>query len=267
MGARVFKNAAMTSYTLITGASQGIGLALAHRFAAQGKSLIITARNQEALEAHRQELTKRYAVDVVVAACDLSNQAGLDSLIAQCEPYAIEGLVNNAGHGTGGDLHQQDVKELQGLLFLNITALTLLTRHFVPQLIERRGTLLNVSSQAAFQAIPHFASYAASKAYVLHLTEALYQELKPKGVRVLALCPGPVATAFWQRAKIDPKQTRMVLGTIDQTADAAMRALKGSAPFVLPGISLKAVTFLQRFVGRNLCTKVAGGLMGEPKGH
>lgn len=257
----------MTKHTLITGASQGIGLAVAERFAALGRSLIITARNKTALDEHAKTLSQRYNVQVTPIACDLSSQEGVDSLIAQCQPFEIGGLVNNAGHGVGGDLHQQDPQALKDQLFLNVMALTQLTRHYVPQLIAHRGTLLNVSSQAAFQAIPHFASYAASKAYVLHFTEALYQELKPKGVRVLALCPGPVATDFWARANIDPKQTRMVLGTVEQTVDAAMRALQGDAAFVLPGFSLKFVTFMQRFIGRNVCVKIAGGLMGEPQGH
>jgi short-subunit dehydrogenase len=255
----------MKPYTLITGASRGIGLALADRFAQRGAPLILAARSGQALRDQAQALRHRHGVPVQTIACDLGQQVGVNALIEGTAPYAVGGLVNNAGFGKGGDLLHQDMQELTGLMFLNMSALTQLTRHFLPQLVAHKGTLINVASQAAFQAMPHFAAYAASKAYVLHLTEALYQELEPKGVRVLAVCPGPVATDFWDRADIKPEDTHLQPGPIHQVVDATFDALKRRKPFVIPGFANRAMTFVQRFASRNLCVKMAGGLMGTPR--
>ena len=255
----------MKPYTLITGASRGIGLALADRFAQNGAPLLLTARSAQALQTHAQKLRDRHGVPVHTIACDLGQQAGVDALIKGTKPYAIGALVNNAGYGKGGDLIEQDMSELTELMFLNMSALTQLTRHFLPQLVAHKGTLINVASQAAFQAMPHFAAYAASKAYVLHLTEALHQELAPKGVRVLAVCPGPVDTEFWARADIKPHETRMHPGPIHKVVDATFDALEKNKPFVIPGLPNKAMTFVQRFASRKLCVKLAGAMMGTPR--
>jgi len=255
----------MKPYTLITGASRGIGLALADRLAHMGVPLILAARSAQTLKKHAQSLHDRHNVPVQTICCDLSQQAGVDTLIDEARPYAIGGLINNAGYGKGGDFIQQDLQEITALMFLNMSALTQLTRHFLPQLVAHKGTLINVASQAAFQAMPHFAAYAASKAYVLHLTEALHQELAPKGVRVLAVCPGPVDTEFWARADIKPHETRMHPGPIHKVVDATFDALEKNKPFVIPGLPNKAMTFVQRFASRKLCVKLAGAMMGTPR--
>lgn len=255
----------MQPYTLITGASRGIGLALAHKLAALQTPLILAARDAAALKEHAQALSNRYTVAVQTIASDLSTQEGVDALIAQCAPFTLSGLVNNAGFGLGGAFIDEQPQALCQMLFLNMQATTQLSRHFLPQLVAHKGILINVASQAAFQAMPYFAAYAASKAYVLHLTEALHHELKPSGVRVLALCPGATATDFFNRAHINTQNTYLKLGSVDTVVDAAFKALNRGEAFVIPGAGNKAATFVQRFISRGLGVKISAQLMRRKK--
>lgn len=251
----------MKPYTLITGASRGLGLALAHRFAQKGTPLLLAARSAHKLTEVANTLRAEHHVAVETIPCDLSQQEGVDALTTACAPFAVGGLVNNAGLGMGDAFAQQDPQALRGMLFLNMQALTQLSRHFVPQLVAHKGLLLNVASQAGFQAMPYFAAYAASKAYVLHLTEALHHELKARGVRVLALCPGATATDFFTQAGINTQETLLKPGSVDDVINAAMVALDGGQAVVLPGAGNKAATFVQRFISRSLGVKISARLM------
>lgn len=249
------------TYTLITGASRGIGAALAQGFAARGRPLILAARSLPDLEAKAEKLRARHQVPIVCVACDLSTQEGVDALLAACAPYALAGVVNNAGSGLGQAFADQDPAALASMLFLNTQATTQLARHFVPQLIAHKGLLINVASQAAFQPMPLFAAYAASKAYVLHLTLALHHELRPKGVRVLALCPGATDTAFFKNAGINTEDTYMRPGSVTAVVDAAFHALGRGDAFVVPGVGNKAAIWVQRLLSRRLVVALCARLM------
>lgn len=178
---------------LITGASSGIGEALARHFAKQGFDLVITARRESNLNALAEEL--RGSVLVTVVSCDLAERAGVDTLLNAVAAIDIDVLVNNAGIAYSGNFATQEDDKIQNLINLNIVAVTRLTHHLLPKMIHRgMGRIMNVASVASFQPVPSLAAYAASKAYVLSLTESLSEELRGTGVSVTALCPGLTKT-------------------------------------------------------------------------
>tara|TARA_R110002110_G_scaffold162883_1_gene362418 strand:+ start:727 stop:1494 length:768 start_codon:yes stop_codon:yes gene_type:complete len=178
---------------LITGASSGIGEALARCFSSKGFDLVITARRESNLQALAEEL----GGNVTVVSCDLADPAGMATLINAIAGINIDVLVNNAGIAYSGSFLDQDEDRIMNLINLNIVALTRLTHHLLPGMIERgMGRILNVASVASFQPVPSLAAYAASKAYVLSLTESMSEELRGSGVSVTALCPGLTKTAL-----------------------------------------------------------------------
>ena len=180
---------------LITGASSGIGEALAREFARHDYDLIITARRGDRLEALAQELSQQVSVDIVIS--DLATESGPATLIAAVSRLNkhIDILVNNAGVAHSGSFHTSDAAHIDRLIRLNITALARLTQHYSQPMVQRgAGKILNVASVAAFQPVPSMAVYAASKAFVLSLTESLSEELRGTGVTATALCPGLTRT-------------------------------------------------------------------------
>ena len=180
---------------LITGASSGIGEALAREFSSRGFDLIVTARRIENLEALAAELGGQSQVQVI--SCDLGTSEGRDQLLNEIGNTPIDVLVNNAGIAYSGTFAEQSGEEISSLLNLNIIALTELTHKLLPQMVERgSGRILNVASVASFQPVPSLAAYAATKAYVLSLTESLSEELRGTGVAATALCPGLTKTAL-----------------------------------------------------------------------
>jgi hypothetical protein len=184
---------------VITGASEGIGRALAGEFARAGHRLLLVARNGEVLEDAAEALRRDYGATVHTAAIDLTAAdalARLDAALNQAGLYA-DILVNNAGMGIGGPFAEQDSARLDALVRLNIAALTALTRRFLPDMLRRaRGGVLNIASLGGLLPGPYQAAYYASKAYVVSLTEALAHENAGRGVRICAATPGPVATGF-----------------------------------------------------------------------
>lgn len=221
---------------LITGASSGIGEALARVFAAQGFDLIITARREANLQALSDELN----VSVTVVSCDLADPAGIDTLINAASAQTIDVLVNNAGIAYSGNFADQDEAKILNLINLNIIALTRLTHHFLPRMLERgMGRILNVASVASFQPVPSLAAYAASKAYVLSLSESMSEELRGTGVSVTALCPGLTKTAL-----LDEVQGFDVpMGIASSPADVAKEgynALMAKEVIRVPGIANQA---------------------------
>ena len=180
---------------LITGASSGIGEALAHRFAAEGFGLILTARRQDRLEKLRQSLEEQTEVNIFGA--DLATDDGLAALISDIDDADLgpDILVNNAGMMVQTEFAQLTPEQIDRTLALNIHALTRLTHHFLPQMLANKsGRILNVASVAAFHPAPGMDVYAATKAYVLSFTESLAENLRGTGVSVTALCPGATST-------------------------------------------------------------------------
>ncbi|RNJ51333.1 SDR family NAD(P)-dependent oxidoreductase [Methylocystis hirsuta] len=190
---------------VITGASDGIGAALARVFAANGHELALVARRGERLEALADEIAANGAVRPLPIELDVTTEGAADALSARLAEAgaAPQFLVNNAGFGLMGRAIDLDAAEQLAMLDLNTRALTALTLRFLPSIVAAKGGVLNVASVAAFMPGPGFAVYYATKAYVRSLSEALSQELKPLGVKVACLCPGPVETGFQARAGFD----------------------------------------------------------------
>ena len=251
----------MHSYALITGASGGLGLALAEALARRGRNLILVARRREALESIACELSQRFGVEALFRVCDLTEPLQLTGLIQELEQGArqIDLLVNNAGIGSAGLFVEQGWRQEQELIELNILALARLC-HALGAQMKRRGSgqILNVASLAAFQPGPLMSNYFASKAYVLHFSEALRSELAPFGVKVSALCPGPVATAFFRNAALysGGLEHQNKLASPEQTALLAMRGLEQNRAIIIPDWRQRLLPQLLRFTPRALARHI-----------
>ena len=241
--------------TVITGASAGIGAALAHVFARNGHELALVARREDRLRALADEIaaTGRAKPLVIVADLQLPGATLLigDALAAQgAEPQF---MVNNAGFGLVGTAASLDREEELAMIDVNMRALTELSLAFIESLARHRGGILNVGSMAGFLPGPGMAVYYATKAYVLSFSEALHSELKSRGVRVTVLCPGPVPTEFAARAGLSEN---MAPGVLTQSAEAVAEAgylgLMQGRRIVIPGLANKLVTLLIRIFPRRL---------------
>jgi uncharacterized protein len=189
--------------TLITGASNGIGLELAKIFAREKHDLALVARSHDTLKQIAENLRQTYGVQVHCYVKDLAVSSTPEEIyeVLQCEGGNVDILINNAGFGWRGEFSKMNVADALEMIQVNMTSLTHLTQLFLPGMIERRrGKIMNVASTAAFQPGPLMATYYASKAYVLNLSMALNEELQGTGVTVTAFCPGPTATGFGIRA-------------------------------------------------------------------
>ena len=239
--------------TLITGASAGIGTELVRVFAANGHRVAMVARRADRLQSLAAELACNDAGAPIVIPCDLEQADAGDTIAAALSAAGVEVefIVNNAGFGLFGRAVELDRNEQLAMIAVNIRALTDLSLRFSDQLIRNRGGLLNVASIASFLPGPGMAVYYASKAYVLSFTEALRGELGPKGVRVTALCPGPVPSEFQTRAGFEPGFDSAVLNvSAPDVAEAAYRGLMADKRTVLPGLGIKIVPFMLRLVPR-----------------
>ena len=193
----------MTTTALVTGASSGIGRELARLFAAQGIPLVLVARRREQLESLAEELKREHGISAQVFVSDLAEPSAPQSVHSFCKAAGISigYLVNNAGLGDHGPFAASDVQKQQQMIQVNIGALTILTRLFLPDMLAAgKGRILNVASMAAFLPGPGMSVYYASKAYVLHFSEALSAETAGTGVTVTALCPGPTESEFYDVA-------------------------------------------------------------------
>ncbi len=253
----------MKKYTLITGASRGIGKVFAKALAQRKKNLILVARSENELQKVAKELSSKYSVEAIAINLDLSKLNSPEELFDKTKNYKIETLINNAGFGVTSDFSKNNPSELEKMLVLNIVTLTKLSRLYLEQLKENKGCLINVSSRAGFQPIPFMAAYAASKAYVLHLSEALYEELKDEGVHVMALCPGATETAFWEVAQMDPQKIKFEIQSPTFVVEAALSALDKKSSVVIPGFKNNATAFATRLLPRNLVTKISRKLIGR----
>ncbi len=239
---------------LITGASSGIGFELARCFARGGYRLVLVARDAKRLDEQALRLGMEFQVQITAITKDLAKPGAPQELIEELEnqDLAITALVNNAGFATYGPFADSDLgKELE-MLQLNIAALTALTRLALPGMRERRhGRILNVASTAAFQPGPLMAGYYASKAYVLHFSEALANELAGSGVSVTCLCPGPTETGFVARAGM--AESKLFKRGVMAAAEVARIAYEGcerGKTIVIPGFKNRLLSLAPRLVPR-----------------
>jgi len=253
----------MNQYVLITGASGGIGKAFAYAFAKKNKNLILVARSKTKLDDIALDIRDLYSVDVIVIIQDLSNNDSAEELFEATKQYSIGILVNNAGFGVTGEFAKNDIHELEKMLLINNLTLTKLIYLYLPELKKQKGKIINVASNAAFQPVPFMAAYAATKAYVLHLSEALHEELISEKVEVMALCPSATDTNFWKVAKMDPKTTKLKLYSPDFVVNWALKALDKRRSYTIPGFVNNLTSFFIRFTPRSLVTKIARKLVGH----
>ncbi|HET7492349.1 MAG TPA: SDR family oxidoreductase [Bradyrhizobium sp.] len=248
--------------TLVTGASAGIGAELARVFASKGHRLALVARRADRLTALAAEIAAAGGKSAIMIPCDLEQADAGDRIAAAlaAEGVEVEYVVNNAGFGLFGPAVELDRVEQLGIIAVNIRAVTDLSLRFAEHLIRHKGGILNVASIAGFLPGPGMAVYYASKAYVLSLTEALRAELGPRGVRVTALCPGPVPTEFQARAGFKPGFDSAVLDVSPAAvARAAYRGLMDNKRAVLPGFGIKVVPLMLRLFPRGFILAAVSG--------
>jgi short-subunit dehydrogenase len=250
---------------LITGASSGIGEALATLFAKEGYNLVLVARTRNTLARLAKKLKDQYSIKVWVEPLDLSKRTAARKLAASLgeQDIEIEILVNNAGVLEHGDFVEIGVTAHQRLIDLNISGLTSMLDHFLPQMVQRgSGRVLNVASIASFQPVPTLATYAATKAYVLSLTESLSEELKESGVTITALCPGITATnmvsAVQQSSPELNKIPGFAIGDVDDVAAQGFQACLKGEVICVPGTLNLAVSVGGRAVPKWFLRRVSG---------
>ena len=244
-------------WALVTGASAGLGDLFARKLAERGMNLVLTARRTERLEALATELEAQHGIEVVRIPGDLSVRGEARRLWNEAiDGRRIDLLVNNAGFGAQGPFHEVDLARHLDIVEVNCNALMelahLAIRHMRP---TGSGGIINVSSIAAFQPVPRLATYAAAKAFVLSLSEALWIENREHGLRVLALCPGRTPTEFQEVAGTGNVEGAFGLRSPEQVVDAGLEAFEEGKSYVVPGFENHLATYLVRALPRGTVTR------------
>ena len=248
------------THALVTGASSGIGESVAHKLGKAGVGMVLVARRKDRLDAIAAQYPN---VEVLVA--DLTTQSGLDAVISRLQSDSlplIDLVVNNAGFGTSGAFVEADPQRLSNEISLNVNALTRISHEAIRQMQPRgRGFLLNVSSVASFQPGPELAVYAATKAFVTSLTEALHEELRGSGIRVTALCPGLTRTEFQSVSNTSGLESTFpdfAWMSADDVARDGLRAVADGKAICVPGLVNKSLATVSTFTPRGLARRIAG---------
>jgi uncharacterized protein len=249
-------------WALVTGASAGIGKALAEQLALGGTNLVLTARRRDRLESLARELHTKHKVQTEIFVADLTQASAPREIFEFTEGkrIAIDLLVNNAGFGQYGELHEVDVERLLDMVRVNCNAVLHLTRLYLPAMVTKRsGDVLIVASTASFQAVPYISTYAATKAFDLFLAEGLAEEMKPHGVRVCALCPGTTESEFHEVAG-HPASSKGRQQTAEIVAQNGLRALAAGKSYVISGLGNYLSAHGERLVPRRFVTRIAAKL-------
>ncbi|MEO8798043.1 MAG: SDR family oxidoreductase [Polyangiaceae bacterium] len=248
-------------WAIVTGASSGIGDELARQLAAVKMNVVLVARRRERLETLSAELTKAHGVETRIVELDLGRLDACDTLVAATKGLEIGLLVNNAGFGMKGEFVTLDRAEQTRMIAVNCRAPLELTHAFLPSMIARkRGGVIVVASSAAFQALPITAAYSATKAFETLFAEGLGEEMRPHGVDVLALCPGPTDTEGPRRTGVDPDKVPVKMMHPRDVAKAGLDAL-GRKAIEIPGFTNRLIYFLVKFLPRAFVTRMAGKLI------
>jgi len=256
----------MTKTVLVTGASSGIGKAFAELFAGEGYKVVLASRSEEKLRGIARELLDRYGAATKVVSVDLARGDGARSLYDELrrQEIDIDVLVNNAGIGSYGLLHRQDVQSELEMLQVNVHSLAHLMMLFLPGMVARgSGRILNVGSTTSFYACPLSANYSASKAFVLSLTEAVAEEVRGTGVSVTALCPGSTATDFFRKAKMENQKVSEASALMDaaKVARIGYKALMDGKAFVIPGMQNWLLAQAPRLFPRRIVARITRGVL------
>jgi hypothetical protein len=248
---------------LITGASAGIGAAFAQALAARQTNLVLVARSEDKLYSLAQQLQAQYPIQVEVLVQDLTAPDAATSVFESVtqKNISIDLLINNAGFGTYGSFSESSLPKQIEMIQLNISALVELTYLFLPQMQQRRsGSIINLSSTAGFQPIPYMSVYAATKAFVLSFSESLWAENREKGVKVLAVCPGPTKTKFFDIAGFEQfasaSSENQRSATPESVVSDALNALEGDNSTVVSGLPNQIIVNLPRLFPRDVLVKV-----------
>ena len=248
------------STALVTGASKGLGAAFAAALAERGMNLVLVARSTGELNALSTRLYAKYQVHPTVLSIDLADPSSPQTIAEELERRGIEVdlLVNNAGFGLNGAFLSHDPKQKQAEIEVNVQALVALTHIFGKGMASRgKGGIINVASNASFQPVPYMATYAATKAFVLHFSEAIRHELAERGVQVMATCPGPTATSFFEGTS-----TQLSTRDMDDAESVVRRTLEAfdqKRDVAYPGrMSVRLTSWLPRLLPRALVARIAG---------
>jgi short-subunit dehydrogenase len=251
---------------LVTGASRGIGAAIAHVLASKGFGLILVARDRMALEEVARSIRSQYAVEVHILVEDLADLAAPRRIFQWCDERSlpVSMLVNNAGFGLNGPLEEHDLQRYEDMVTVNNTALMALTHLFLPSFRTRkRAWILNIASTAAYQAVPSLAVYAATKAFVLFFSRALHHELKGTPVSVTCVSPGPTDTAWASTAQIRGKAMKAAEKmnmSPEAVAEIAIKATLAGRAEVVAGFMNKVSAFFAKMLPAGIVERVAHGL-------
>ena len=250
-------------WAVITGATSGIGEEIAKQLAVAGVNLVVSSRGDEGLKQLQERLTSAYHIHVKIVPCDMADTNQVNELIQATKELEVGLLVVSAGFGTSGSFLHSSLYEEMNMLKVNCEALLMLTHHFSQYFAhKKRGGIILMSSMVGFQGVPYAAHYAATKAYVQSLAEALSLELKPSGVDVLAAAPGPVNSGFGKRANM---KMDMYL-TPEQVGVPILKAL-GKKSTVLPGALTKLLVYSLRTVPRWGKIRIMKMVMGGMTNH
>ena len=254
-------------WALVTGASAGIGKALATELAAGGTHLVLTARRRDRLEELAKQLSSKHKINAEVFEADLAKPSAPGEIFqfTKEKGIAVELLVNNAGFGQYGELTSVEPQRLLDMVQVNCSAVLHLTRLCLPGMISRRsGDVLIVASTASFQAVPYISTYAATKVFDLFLAEGLAEEMKPHGIRVCALCPGTTESEFHDLAG-HPEHARRRAESAEKVAKTGLRALAAGKSYVISGVGNYLGAHGERLVPRRFVTRIAANLFRPGK--
>ncbi|HEV8370128.1 MAG TPA: SDR family oxidoreductase [Pyrinomonadaceae bacterium] len=251
--------------TLITGASSGIGAAFARKFAALGRNVFLVARSEDKLITICNELGRMSGIRAQYLALDLTEPDAPARLFEEIKKRGLEidTLINNAGFGSMGNFAKLDPAREIEMVELNVKSLVDMTYRFLAPMRERKqGTIINVASTAGFQPVPFMATYAATKAFILSFSEALWEENRAFGVHVMALCPGVTETNFFEAAQIDRPPVR-VSQTAEEVVETALRGLKRKKSSIISGWPNRLTVFAVRLVPRSMVLRLTGKVLRQ----
>lgn len=254
------------AYALITGASKGIGLAIASELARRKFDVLLVARSESLLREATRHLSSQYGIKTDFLAIDLAEAEASQRVFDWCQQkkYAVQALVNNAGYGLSGPFEKHSLAEHTDMMTVNMTALVALTYLFLSQLRQQsQAYILNIGSSAAYQAVPGLSLYSASKVFVLQFSRGLHQELKKSSVSVTCVCPGATDTGFIERAQVGEKGRKAaerVNMTPDDVAKQAVEAMVAGKTEVVTGFLNKAGKLMAWLLPKGLVEKTAGSI-------